>query len=395
MPNAPCNSSSPLTAIDLFAGAGGLSLAAQLSGIEVRAAVEIDSHACSTYKKNLVDSATGFPRLIPGDLNLLSWADVLKAAQLAKGECSLLLGGPPCQGFSTHRIKNAGVGDPRNELLVRYFDCVRFIRPWAFLVENVAGLLWKRHAAYLRRFYALAAESGYRVFAPVLLNSRDFGVPQNRKRVFILGFRSDIKAEPTWPPQPTHFNPRSVEVRAQGKPAWQTAATVFARAIKPKDPNRIHMNHSAALVEVFRSTPLNGGSRRDSQRTLECHRAHDGHKDVYGRIDPTRPGPTMTTACINPSKGRFVHPTEDHGISARHAARFQTFPDRFIFEGGLTAAGRQIGNAVPVGLGQCLLGGLRDVIITFRNKGLVQTNQPLSVKNRESTTTNAGKRAKN
>src|ERR1017187_1958263 len=372
MPDSRRNSSGLLTAIDLFAGAGGFSLAAQLSGIEVRAAVEIDPYACSTYRNNLVDAATGFPKLIEGDINLISWADVLEAAQLARGECSLLLGGPPCQGFSAHRINNAGVGDPRNELLVRYFDCVKSIQPWAFLVENVAGLLWTRHAAYLSRFYALAAQSGYKVFEPVLLNSRDFGIPQNRKRVFILGFRSDIKAEPAWPPQPTHFSPRSVEVTEQRKPAWRTAATVFGRAIKPKDPNRMHMNHSPALIEVFRSTPLNGGSRCDSQRTLECHRVHDGHKDVYGRIDPARPGPTMTTACINPSKGRFVHPTENHGLSARHAARFQTFPDHFIFEGGLMAAGRQIGNAVPVEQGQYMLSVLRDAIVTFLNQHSAQ-----------------------
>jgi DNA (cytosine-5)-methyltransferase 1 len=102
----------------------------------------------------------------------------------------------------------------------------------------------------------------------------------------------------------------------------------------------------------------------------------------------------MTTACINPSKGRFVHPTENHGISARHAARFQAFPDHFVFEGGLMAAGRQIGNAVPVEQGQRVLSGLRDAITAFLNKGLVQTNQPLSVKNRESMTTNAGKRTR-
>src|ERR1035437_1756379 len=376
MSDASRDTSGLLTAIDLFAGAGGLTLAAQLCGIEVRAAVELDAHACSTYKNNLVDSATGFPKLIQGDINLLSWADVLECAQLAKGDCSLLLGGPPCQGFSTHRIKNAGVGDPRNELLVRYFDCVKSIRPLAFLVENVAGLLWKRHAGYIRRFYALAAESGYRVFKPVLLNSRDFGIPQNRKRVFILGFRADINVEPDWPPRPTHFSPHSAEVTVHGKPAWRTAATVFARAIKAKDPNRIHMNHSAALIEAFRSTPPNCGSRRDSQRTLECHRLHDGHKDVYGRIDPTRPGPTMTTACINPSKGRFVHPTANHGISARHAARFQTFPDHFIFEGGLMAAGRKIGNAVPIEQGRYILTVLRDAMISSSNNSLAQNNQP-------------------
>ena len=107
------------------------------------------------------------------------------------------------------------------------------------------------------------------------------------------------------------------------------------------------MHHGPELVAAFRNTPANGGSRRDSGRVLPCHQDHDGHKDVYGRIDKRLPAPTMTTACINPSKGRFVHPTFHHGITARQAARIQTFPEGYKFFGGLTAAGRQIGNAVP------------------------------------------------
>ncbi|MNF99158.1 putative BsuMI modification methylase subunit YdiO [compost metagenome] len=115
------------------------------------------------------------------------------------------------------------------------------------------------------------------------------------------------------------------------------------------------MNHSEALIELFKNTPINGGSRSDSGRVLKCHQGHGGHSDVYGRINPSKPGPTMTTACINPSKGRFVHPTENHGITLRQAARLQTFPDNFIFSGGLMAAGVQIGNAVPILLGQAII----------------------------------------
>ena len=107
------------------------------------------------------------------------------------------------------------------------------------------------------------------------------------------------------------------------------------------------------------------GSRRDSGRVLPCHESHDGHKDVYGRIDPDLPAPTMTTACINPSKGRFVHPTEDHGITARQAARIQTFPDSVVFSGGLMAAGKQIGNAIPMKLGVLLLSHIKTFLSSF------------------------------
>lgn len=125
------------------------------------------------------------------------------------------------------------------------------------------------------------------------------------------------------------------------------------------------MNHSQELIDVFMRTPINGGSRKDSGRILPCHGKHDGHKDVYGRIDPSVPGPTMTTACINPSKGRFVHPIENHGITLRQAARFQTFPDDYIFKGGLIAAGVQIGNAVPVLLGEVLLKAVSESLVRF------------------------------
>ena len=115
------------------------------------------------------------------------------------------------------------------------------------------------------------------------------------------------------------------------------------------------MKPGADMLQRFKNTPLNGGSRCDSGYVLNCHKKHSGHKDVYGRIDPSKPAPTMTAGCTNPSKGRFVHPTEHHGITARHAARIQTFPDDFFFEGGLGQMGKQIGNAVPVELGSQVL----------------------------------------
>src|SRR5690606_25540588 len=154
-------------------------------------------------------------------------------------------------------------------------------------------------------------------------------------------------------PAQTHGDAKSRESNPALLP-WTPSKVVFQPA-PSGDPNDTHMRHSDQLVETFKATPINGGSRKDSGRVLPCHENHSGHSDVYGRIDPTVPGPTMTTACINPSKGRFVHPTEPHGITARQAARFQTFPDDFVFLGGLMAAGKQIGNAVPIMLGHVLI----------------------------------------
>ncbi len=340
----------PFQAIDLFAGAGGLSYAAKKLGMQLLAAVEHDPHAQATYRRNFITQKKNAPRLY-SDITEIAPVQMLADLCIQPGQLDILMGGPPCQGFSTHRIKGAGVADPRNELLLRYFLFIETLKPKAFLVENVPGLLWPRHKKYLDSFKALVASAGYRLHGPEALNAKDYGVPQNRKRVFMVGLRGDRAVDFTWP-EATHFDPASSQ-----KPHWETAGSVFAEPLKPidVDPNAVHMTHSDEMVERFKATPPNGGSRKDSGFELPCHKNHDGHKDVYGRIDPAKPGPTMTTACVNPSKGRFVHPTEHHGITVRHAARFQKFPDSFIFEGGLMAAAKQVGNAVPIPLGKAVL----------------------------------------
>jgi DNA (cytosine-5)-methyltransferase 1 len=342
-------------AIDLFAGAGALSYAAQQCNVEVRVAIELDENASTTYKRNLVKRGSDWPQVLRQDIRAVKWDQVLETANLKTGECDLLLGGPPCQGFSTHRLNGSGVGDPRNDLLLCFMDAVASIKPRAFIIENVPGILWPRHSDHLERCLNVARNHNYKIFGPSVLNARDFGVPQNRKRVFIVGFELPPSVGFQWPPAQTHFDPDSEDVVHYRKKPWATAASVFRKRLLAADENNLHMKHGSALLRVFRSTPANGGSRSESCRVLPCHEDHDGHKDVYGRIDPRRPGPTMTTACINPSKGRFLHPVANHGITVRHAARFQSFPDDFVFLGGLIASGVQIGNAVPPTLGKKLI----------------------------------------
>lgn len=337
-----------LQAVDLFCGAGGFSLAAFDAGFEVVFAVENDHHAVLTYVENFNKNRGWRTKLYSKSINDLG-ARELAEKHFNIAECDIVLGGPPCQGFSTHRIKDAGIDDPRNQLVHSYFNFVEALGPRAFLMENVPGILWPRHKDFLDEFSSNATDAGYRLFPPAVLDARDFGVPQRRKRVFILGVRNGVSTvDLTWPPRPTHSNSNG------SLSPWVNCREVFSPA-PDYDPNDVHMIHGLELVNAFKNTPPNGGSRKDSGRTLPCHRNHDGHKDVYGRIDPGQPGPTMTTACINPSKGRFVHPTEHHGITVRQAARMQTFPEDFVFSGGLIAAGRQIGNAVPVDLGKAIL----------------------------------------
>jgi DNA (cytosine-5)-methyltransferase 1 len=342
-----------LKVADLFAGAGGFSLAAVLAGCEVVFAVEFDKNAAKTYKHNIgAQSRSENVVVYNDDITSLDASDLARK-HFPDGDCDLLLGGPPCQGFSTHRINDSGVDDPRNALVHEYFAFVRSLRPKAFIMENVPGMLWPRHKSYLDEFYRQALDSGYSVYQPQKLDARDYGIPQRRQRVFILGIRGDVSAKGfEWPPKPTHSAPEFAETA--GLKPWVPCGAAFAD-LPSGDINGVHMNHGPELVAAFARTPVNGGSRKDSGRLLNCHVDHNGHNDVYGRIDPSKPAPTMTTACINPSKGRFVHPVLNHGITARQAARIQTFPDDYIFFGGLMAAGKQIGNAVPVVFGQKLI----------------------------------------
>ncbi len=342
-----------LNCVDLFAGAGGFSLAAREAGLHVRLAIENDTHALATYRANLCNGPFA-PTVLAGDIAGINAAKAYREAFSDGDQCDLLLGGPPCQGFSSHRINNAGVGDQRNDLIHTYFDFVRAFSPSVFLMENVPGMLWDRHSAALERFYLEGALAGYDVQKPIVVDARDYGIPQRRKRVFILGLRNGLKmGDLSWPPLRTHGNDKARINNANLKP-WVSCAHVFEAAPK-EDPNDVHMMHGPDLIEAFRKTPPNGGSRSQSGRLLKCHKGHNGHNDVYGRIDPSEPAPTMTTACVNPSKGRFVHPIEHHGITVRQAARIQTFPDSFVFSGGLMAAGKQVGNAVPIDLGAQLI----------------------------------------
>lgn len=348
------SSCSGISAVDLFAGAGGFSLAATELGLNLVGAIELDPIACKTYRRNFCknegESDRESPLLFPGDIRQISPTDIRASLGLVRGELDILIGGPPCQGFSEHRLGDSGRKDPRNELLIRYFDFVQELRPKYFVVENVRGLLWQKHRDYLLRFYDLASSHGYTMFQPQLLDAKDYGVPQTRERVFLLGRRNDQDAYIEWPPKKTHGPPSQKEL-----PPWITAGAVFEKEVPSEDRNNQFMQPGPVMLERFKQTPANGGGREHWQEPLRCHVGHNGHWDVYGRIDPSRPANTITTGCTNPSRGRFVHPTEHHGLAARHCARLQTFPDNFVFEGSLEAVGRQIGNAVPIELGKAVL----------------------------------------
>lgn len=383
-----------MSAIDLFAGAGGFSLAAHQAGLNILAAIELDKSAALTYRENIINRLNQKTHLINGDILEVSPSTLRSELDLESGELTLMLGGPPCQGFSSHRINDAGVDDPRNKLLLRYYDFVEEFKPKAFLVENVSGLFWKRHASFLNTFKQLAEDNGYIIHFCNTLNAKDYGVPQTRKRAFILGVREDIEFDvSSFPPPAEYFSHSSKEVMKLGLPAWRPASAVFEKlsdnlieryikehfepytkysaeeartllkglehgeAVDKNDPCNVHMQPMDKMLRRFKSTRLNG-SRMDADPEFEltCHAdGYAGHKDVYGRVMIHLPSNTMTTGCNNPSKGRFVHPWENHGFTLRHASRLQTFPDEYIFMGNKTDQAKQIGNAVPTLLAKKLI----------------------------------------
>jgi len=361
------NSRCDMLGADLFCGAGGFSLAATRAGFRIAISCEKNTHACATYRKN-IEAGRHESHLIEGDITQFSPQELMRHAGLEPGELDIVIGGPPCQGFSVHNPQNRHSRDKRNLLVLTYLDLVEQMRPKFFLIENVPGLLRESHRWVLETIRQRATKAGFIVEHPIVLNARDFGIPQNRQRVFILARRKGISLPEKWPPAPTHFAPDSKEVLVCGLPAWRPARVVFDRPLASSDPENRHMKPGPVLAAVFAATPLDGGSRHESGRTLACHATHNGHRDVYGRIDTARPGPTMTTACVNPSKGRFVHPWENHGITVRHAARLQSFPDDFLFSGGLTAAGEQIGNAVPPELGYAVLQPIAEYLTKLKGQ---------------------------
>ncbi len=136
-------------------------------------------------------------------------------------------------------------------LVLRYFEFVSVLKPKAFLMENVPGILWDRHKKYLNAFYGQGEKAGYKIWKPIIIDARDYGIPQRRRRVFILGVKNDLAYNSNWPPQPTHGDEKARIHNSKLKP-WVTAQSVFSKPVLFMDENNIHMNHSQKLISVFK-----------------------------------------------------------------------------------------------------------------------------------------------
>lgn len=315
-------------AIDLFSGCGGLTQGLKAAGFRVIAAFEKDADSIATYKLNHPKT-----KIFDGDIRDVKTADILA---LLKGKpLHLLAGCPPCQGFSSMRRlnKKGSRRDDRNNLVLEYLRFVKDLKPLSIMMENVPGLvnytLFKHVLAELRKLGYDPAVQPVRI--------QEYGVPQRRRRLVLVGSllgQLNI-AEPT--------NEKA------------TVRKVIGRLESPsstKDPiHRIVKVHTDAVMKRIKATPKNGGSRADvPEFQLKCHKdGNVGFRDVYGRLRWDDFSSTITGGCLNPSKGRFLHPEEDRAITAREAALLQTFPRRYKFPADVskTSIALQIGNALP------------------------------------------------
>ncbi|MHB8252946.1 MAG: DNA cytosine methyltransferase [Acidiferrobacter sp.] len=299
--------------VSLFSGAGGLDLGLKWAGHELVWANDIFKDAAATYTKNL--NAHIDTRSISG----IAAKDI--------PDCDVVVGGFPCQGFS---VANRGrtMDDPRNSLYREMVRVVRVKRPRYFIGENVKGLASIGKGVILARIVAEFEKAGYRVRYQVL-NAADYGVPQQRMRLLIVGVRDDEPDTIIFPPKATHAPPdRAKALRL--KP-WLTVGEALAHFPEPEDGQDIP-NHKCSKYKLI----FNG---------------HLGHR----YIDPTRPAPTVTAR--GDEMGGVVvlhHPCNLRRMTARELAAVQSFPDDFVFEGTKTSAYRQIANAVPPLLGKAV-----------------------------------------
>jgi len=356
------NTSRSFTVIDLFSGAGGTAVGFHQAGFKIAGAIDIDLMATKTYEHNL-----GVKPVV-ADLLELPPQNLLKLFDLKPKELDVLVGCPPCQGFTRMR-SSKGEDDERNSLVLRYLEFVDVLRPKFVVFENVPGIIRTKHG---KEFFK-ALENGLDKLDYTIrseeIDAADFGVPQHRKRVVLIGSR-DSKDVPY--PKPTHASPNSEEVRLGKKKRWKTVGDALGElpAIESGQsheeiPNHVARRMGDRVSSFIKMVPKDGGSRKDVdyEYWLPCHKKkNSGHQDVYGRLSLDKPAGVMTSGCTNVSKGRFVHPTQDRGISFREAAELQSFPSGFLFHGNMAQVDRQIGNAVPPKLAKAIAIELRKAI---------------------------------
>lgn len=329
------------TCIDAFCGAGGLSLGLKQAGFDLLYGFDKDEDCIETLKENK-DYLSH--QVEVADVKDLKGEKLLEKLGLEKGELFLLAGGPPCQGFSVQRTGDDE--DERNSLVLDYFDLIQELKPKYFLMENVTGLKGKRGEDVLEALIEEAEDAGYNAQYETL-DAQDFGVPQRRKRVFVIGERKNGSSEYEFPSPTTPNESRTVEDTIGHLPELGSNGKKH-----PDVPN--HRADNLSEKNIKRLEALEPGQGRvdlPEELLTQGHKKRSadkiGHRNVYGRMRWEGPAPTITARFDSFTRGQFGHPEQNRTISLREGALLQTFPEDFVFKGNKSEIASQIGNAVP------------------------------------------------
>ncbi len=343
--------------LDLFCGAGGLSFGFQLAGFKIIGGIDFKEDAIKTHQLNFKKSIS-----ICGDIREISDNKII---ELFNGKTDVIIGGPPCQGFSAgnrQQIEN----DPRNKLFFEFIRFVKILKPKAIVIENVRQILTKDEGFAKNKIFEILNELGYNVEVQVL-NASEYGVPQNRNRAIFVGIRSDIgKIDYNKIKKIKHIvsveeaigelyeleNKSSNIISVKPK-------TLFQKYVRAK--NNIIENHepkypNKEVQERIKHVPQ-GGNWRDVPEILWNVKRENRHSSAYKRLDATKPSITIDTGHMN-----YFHPIYNRVPTVRESARLQSFPDDFVFVGTVTSQLRQVGNAVPPLMAKAVAKMIKDVL---------------------------------
>lgn len=346
--------------VDAFSGAGGIALGFHWAGFETGFAFDVDKDAVATFSSNISEKA---------DVQDVR-AKVVRDAILknTSGRNYVLVGGPPCQGFSQQR--RGDNMDARNNLVMAFAELVDDLSshpPSAVVLENVTYLDSPRGRDILSKFISKLEAFGYSV-SRYDMNSADYGVPQLRKRILLVALKCDVAST-------------ICQIKPLTAKVWPTVGEVL-RGLPPAGPDAPIKNHvpsSEGELNKRRIAFVDMGGGRLSipeELQLACHKKYNGHLDVYGRLDWFGQARTITGGFDSFTRGEFAHPFLNRSITHREAARIQGFPDYFEFKGNKSAVRRQIGNAVPPPLAYAIAKQLKEWLeqaerVNLKNKNVI------------------------
>ncbi|CCO08060.1 DNA cytosine methyltransferase [Desulforamulus hydrothermalis] len=377
-PNLPYD----LPMISLFTGAGGLDLGLERAGFSTRAYVENNKYCIETIKINRKEW-----RLVGnGDITKTNSKEILKTAGLKIGEAALLAGGAPCQPFSSLG-KNEGDSVSNGKLYKYFIQMVKEIQPVTFIFENVRGMV-QNHKKVIEFMEQEFGKSGYGI-SIALICAADYGVPQKRYRVFIIGRRDGKK--PGFP-FPTHAeNPESslkyfntlcalkgVPFPYQKLKKWVTVGEVFSRLTKEhyNRKDNFYAQLSPKIVEMISyikpKTKMCWADLPDDLKFNCWKKGKFQGRDNFSRLQYNEPSVTIRTGAIYPAKGKYIHPELNRGLSTIEMAALQSFPlnpgnEGWHFYGGILNVARQIGNAVPPLLAEAIGHALKQQVLEIIN----------------------------